>query len=94
RMERVDYHHPIERGDAAVINSYVYEAGRTSVKVRIRVFAEDLRTGERKMTTESYFIYVAVDEDGEPTPVPELTVEADEEEELRRRALEGKKEGS
>lgn len=94
RMERVDYHYPIERGDAAVVNAYVYDAGRTSVKVRIRVFAEDLRTGERKMTTESYFTYVAVDDDGKPTPVPELTVEADEEAELRRRALEGKKDGS
>jgi len=29
------------------------------------------------LTTESYFVFVSVDADGTPTPVPELTVEGD-----------------
>jgi acyl-CoA hydrolase len=59
------------------------------VSVRLQAYREDLRTGDRKPTTESYFVYVAIDEDGEPTPVPELTVETDRDERLRETALEG-----
>jgi acyl-CoA hydrolase len=76
-------------GDTALIEAYVYRAGRTSVSVRLRAYREDLRTGEREPTTESYFVYVAVDEDGEPTAVPELGIESEDDERLREAALEG-----
>ncbi|SFG43118.1 Acyl-CoA hydrolase [Halopelagius inordinatus] len=77
RMESVNFHQPIPRGDAALIEAYVYDAGRTSVEVRLRVFRENPLTGETELTTESYFVYVAVDEDGDPTEVPELNVSTD-----------------
>jgi acyl-CoA hydrolase len=70
-----------------VIESYVYAAGRTSVRVRLRAFRESPRTGERELTTDSYFVFVAVDADGSPTPVPELTVEGERCRELRDDAL-------
>lgn len=94
RMERVDFHHPIEVGNAAIIEAYVYETGTTSIKVRVRVFSEGLRRGdhERKMTTESYFTYVAIDENKKPTPVPELEVETEEEKKLQEAALDGRPE--
>ena len=92
RMNQVDFKRPIRTGDTALIEAYVYEAGRTSVRVRIRAFREDIRTGEREPTSESYFIYVAIDEDRTPTPVPDLTVETEEGEELRAAALEGEAE--
>ena len=72
-----------------MIEAYVYDAGRTSVKVRIKAFREDPKTGEREMTTESYFVYVAIDENHDPSPVPELTVASDEGERLREDALGG-----
>lgn len=87
RMDQVNFHLPIPRGDTALIESYVYDAGRTSVKVRIKAFKEDPLTGERELTTESYFVYVAIDEDHKPTPVPELTVSSAEGEHLRAEAL-------
>ena len=89
RMNQVDFRRPIETGDTARIQAYVYEAGRTSVRVRIRAYREDLRTGESELTSESYFVYVAIDEDREPTPVPELTVETPEGETLRDEAKSG-----
>jgi acyl-CoA hydrolase len=88
-MESVNFHQPIPRGDAALIESYVYAAGRTSVKVRLRVFREDPLTGDTELTTESYFVYVAVDEDGDPTPVPELETNTEYGRELLDAALEG-----
>ncbi len=89
RINRLDFRRPIQVGDTALIEAYVYRAGRTSVSVRLRAYREDLRTGERELTTESYFVYVAVDEDGQPTAVPELEVASEDDERLREAALEG-----
>ena len=87
RINRLDFRRPIRVGDTALIEAYVYRAGRTSVSVRLRAYREDLRTGDRELTTESYFVYVAVDEAGEPTPVPELGIESERDERLREDAL-------
>ena len=89
RINQVDFERPVRVGDTALIKSYVYQAGRTSVRVRLRAFREDLRTGEREKTTESYFIYVAIDDEHTPTPVPELTIESQEGERLHEEALTG-----
>ncbi|WP_227374345.1 acyl-CoA thioesterase [Haladaptatus halobius] len=88
-VDQMDFHRPIPVGDTTVIRSYVYDAGKTSVKVRLRAFREEPRTGEREQTTESYFVFVAVGDDGKPTPVPELGVETDRGRELRDDAFSG-----
>ncbi len=88
KINDLDFKRPIPQGEICVIESYVYAAGRTSVRVRIRAFRESPRTAGREETTESYFVFVAVDGDGKPVPVPELTVESDRCRELREAALE------
>jgi len=90
-VDQMNFERPIPVGDTALIESYVYDAGRTSVKVRLRASREDPRSGERKRTTESYFVYVAL-KDGSPTTVPELTVETDDERRMRDAALSGEDE--
>jgi acyl-CoA hydrolase len=87
RMDQVNFVRPIPKGDTALIRAYVYAAGRTSVRVRLKAFREDPQTGETELTTESLFVYVAIDDDLEPTPVPELTTDTEEGERLRREAL-------
>ncbi len=86
QVNRLDFSRPIGIGDTALVEAYVYDAGRTSVKVAIRAWREEPRTGETEVTTESTFTFVAVDEDGSAVPVPEFTVETDEGERLRERA--------
>jgi len=83
----VDFERPLELGEIALTEAYVYAAGRTSVRTRVRVHGEDPLTGDREVTTESYFVFVAVDEDRQPVPVPELTVGTDEAERFREEAL-------
>jgi uncharacterized protein (TIGR00369 family) len=83
RVESLDFRRPIPRGDIAVVEAWVYEAGRTSVKVRIRVDREDPRTGESERTSDSTFTFVAVDTEGAPLEVPDLAVETDRDRELR-----------
>ncbi|VTT87112.1 Acyl-CoA hydrolase [Halorubrum sp. DM2] len=87
KINELDFKRPVPQGDTCVIESYAYAAGRTSVRVRLRAFREAPRTGERELTTESYFVFVAVDEEGTPTPVPELEVRGDRCRELRDEAL-------
>lgn len=85
-INSVDFERPVELGDIALIEAYVYGAGRTSVRVRVRAYAENPLTGEREQTTESYFIFVAIDEDRQPVPVPTLTVETETGKRLQREA--------
>ena len=87
RMDQVNFKRPIPVGDTAVVQAYVFDAGTTSVQVRLEAFRENPRTGERVATTGSYSVYVAVDDDGEPIPVPDLTVSSDRGRELRETAL-------
>ena len=83
RMESVDFLRPIPRGNTALVESYVYDAGTTSMDVFLRVFSEDPMSGDRELTTESRFVYVALDEDGDPAPVPDLDVSTERATELR-----------
>jgi len=87
-MDGVEFTRPVPVGDAAVVEAYVYDAERTSVDVRIRAYREDPRTGERQATTESHAVYVAIDHDRTPTPVPDLTVSSDRGERFLAEALE------
>jgi acyl-CoA hydrolase len=82
-VDGLDFHRPVPVGDILVVEAYVYDTGRTSMTVRLRADREDPRTGARERTTESDFVFVAVDGDGRPTPVPELRVETDRGRELR-----------
>ena len=88
-IDQINFERPIPVGATAVIRSYVYDAGTTSVKVRIEAFREEPRTGERKKTTESYFVFVAVDADGKPKEVPELTTKTERAKMLEKKGLKG-----
>ncbi|WP_324664845.1 acyl-CoA thioesterase [Haloarcula sediminis] len=86
QMSSVDFERPIPIGDNALVESYAYETGRTSVRVRIEVSAENPHTGETESTTSAYATFVAV-EDGKPTPVPDLEIGGEKCKELREKAL-------
>jgi acyl-CoA hydrolase len=88
-MDEVNFKQPVPVGETAFIDAYVYDAGRTSVKVRTQVYREDLRSGERELTTNCYMVFVAIDEENRPVAVPDLSVASEEGERLREAALEG-----
>jgi acyl-CoA hydrolase len=75
-------------GEVAVIEAYVFDTGRTSIDVKVDVRAEDPREGTERKTTESFFTFVALDDDGKPTEVPDLACESEAEEGLQTAALE------
>lgn len=86
--DEVNFKQPIQVGDIALVKSYVYRAGKSSIRIRTRVYRENPGKFETELTTESYMVFVAIDEDREPTSVPQLTVATDHGEKLQREALE------
>ncbi|ELY59198.1 thioesterase superfamily protein [Natronococcus amylolyticus DSM 10524] len=87
RVNELDFKRPIRIGDIALVEAYVYDAGRTSVHVALRAWREEPRTGEVEKTTESSFTFVAIDSEGKSVPVPELSVESEKGKQLQERAL-------
>lgn len=85
-INSVNFERPIQVGEIAHTRAYVYEVGQTSVRVRVRAYGEDPLTGESEQTTESHFVFVAIDDDHRPTPVPELEVASEEGQRLREEA--------
>ncbi|MES3517312.1 MAG: acyl-CoA thioesterase [Natronomonas sp.] len=88
-VNNLDFKRPIPKGDTCVIVGYAYATGRTSIRVRLQAFHEDPRTGEREQTTDSYFVFVAVDDENNPTEVPDLEVGSERCRKLQEAALEG-----
>ncbi|MDH5021079.1 acyl-CoA thioesterase [Halobacterium rubrum] len=91
-MDHVDFISPIEMGEVAVVEAYVFDTGSTSIDVKVDVRAEDPREGTERKTTESFFTFVALDEDGKPTDVPDLVCESEAEEGLQTAAVEARQE--
>jgi acyl-CoA hydrolase len=67
--DRVDFHAPGRLGDIIEATADVAKVGRTSIDVSVSVTAEDLLSGERREVTSGTFTFVAVGEDGRPTPI-------------------------
>ena len=86
-MDHVDFISPIELGDVVVVQAYAFDTGRTSIEVKVDVHTEQPRTGNSRETTSSFLTFVAVDEDGTPTAVPDLVCESDAEREHRKAAF-------
>jgi acyl-CoA hydrolase len=92
-MDHVDFIAPIELGEVVVVEGYVFGTGRTSVDVKVDVRAEDPRSDRPdRETTSSFFTFVALDDEGRPTPVPDLGCATDAERTLRDRAVEERRE--
>lgn len=78
---------PIYVGNLVLCHAELTYVGRTSMEARVEVVAEHPFRGESSVTNHAYLVYVALDENSNPTPVPGLIYETPEE---QRRAEEAK----
>ncbi len=78
-VDSIQFCAPVHVGDLVHVRARMTRAWRTSMEVEIQVEAEDLLTGDRRVTATAYFVYVALDRDGRPAPVPPLILETEEE---------------
>jgi acyl-CoA hydrolase len=71
-MDRLHFLSPVHLGEIVILQAQVNFAGKTSMEVGVRVFAENQATFKRRQTTRAYLTFVAVDELGRPRAVPPL----------------------
>jgi uncharacterized protein (TIGR00369 family) len=86
RLDEMNFRQPVFIGNVLTIKASVNSVGSTSMEVGVRAEAEDLRTGDRWHVASAYLIFVAIDEEGRPTPVPALIAESPEEKRRQRQA--------
>lgn len=78
-VDSMSFFSPVHVGNLLTVTAEVTWVGRTSIETMVRVTAERVITGEVTHTNNAYFVYVALDENGRPTPVPPLRLETEEE---------------
>jgi acyl-CoA hydrolase len=86
-VERFDFLAPAFIGDLVSVNCEIHYAGRTSMEIGVEVTAEDLMSREVRKIASSFVIYVALDENRKPTPIPPLQPADDTEKAIVERAL-------
>ncbi len=91
-VNHVAFNRSVPLGSVVTIEAALSRAFRTSMEVYIDVWMEDRFTGDKSKANEAIYTFVAVDETGKPTEVPEITPETDLEKEryagaLRRKQL-------
>ena len=78
-LDQMSFLHPVRVGDVVQVKASVNDVGRTSIEVGVRVEAEDILSGHRTHTSSAYLVFVALDERGQPRPVPPLAPETEAE---------------
>jgi uncharacterized protein (TIGR00369 family) len=76
-LDQMSFLHPVHVGDVVLVHASVNDVGRTSIEVGVRVEAEEILSGRRTHTSSAYLVFVALDERGQPRPVPRLLAETD-----------------
>jgi uncharacterized protein (TIGR00369 family) len=75
--ERIDFRTPIHAGEIIEAIARVIYVGRTSMIVRVHIYAEHPLKGDKRVCTTGYFSMVSVDKQGQPMPVPRLLLDDD-----------------
>ncbi len=77
-MDRLHFLEPVRQGAIVIVEAQVNFAARTSMEVGVRVLVEEMSNRTRRQATRAYLTFVAVDERGNPRPVPPLELETDD----------------
>lgn len=85
-MDRMTFLEPVMVGQLVTFRATVNAAWRTSVEVGVRVEAENVREGNPRHVSTAYLTMVALDDDGQPTPVPAIEPETEDEKRRLREA--------
>jgi uncharacterized protein (TIGR00369 family) len=73
-MDSMTFEEPVYVGNLVVVHAQVTWTGRTSIETEVSITAEDTLSGKVRQISSAYFVYVALDDTGHPTPVEPLQV--------------------
>src|ERR1700674_5129581 len=69
-VDHLDFLNPVRLGELIVLEAQVNRAFHTSIEVGVEVYSENYSKGDRKHTSTAFLTFVAIDETGNPCPVP------------------------
>lgn len=76
-LDQVFFKQQVNVGELVTFYAHVNYVGHSSMEIGVKVFAEDLRTDQKRHTTSCYFTMVAMDEHGKAVEVPRLQLDND-----------------
>lgn len=69
-VDRMIFRAPMKVGDTLCVYTHIDRVGRTSMRLKLEVWAQRYLSDQMDKVTEGDFTMVALDADGKPTPVP------------------------
>jgi len=85
-IDSVEFHKPLQLGAVILVEARITRTFRTSMEIEVIVSLEDPNRHQSEEANRAYFTFVALDQEGRPTPVPPLRPKTPEEEERYRKA--------
>ncbi len=73
-MDRAEFQEPVAIGDTLEVDARLDYVGESSMMIHVDAYVRDYAADTLEKTTEAYFTFVAVDDDGDPRPVPDLAL--------------------
>jgi acyl-CoA hydrolase len=80
------FYRPLFVGQVVEVEARLLHTGRSSMHISVHVRSGDPKEQERRLTTHSLLVYVALDDEGRPTPVRPWTPSTEEDGALDRHA--------
>ena len=68
-VDSMTFEQPVYVGDLVVLHAEVTWTGRTSIETQVTINAENVMTGELRHISTAFLVFVAIDDQGRPTPV-------------------------
>lgn len=68
-IEAMKFHHPVKVGDEVSCFCEIVKIGRTSIQIKVDAWVRNYASGEERQVTEGLFTYVALDNNGQKTPI-------------------------
>lgn len=78
-VDYLTFLHPVHIGQLVMLKSQVNRVFRSSMEVGVKVWVEDLRTGECRHTSSAYLTFVALGPNNERVLLPPVIPETEEE---------------
>ncbi len=85
-VDELSFLEPVHIGEVVTLRAAVNDVGTTSLECGVRVEAENPVTGRKVHASTAYLVFVAIDPDGHPRPVPPILAESEEEQRRQREA--------
>ena len=74
-VEAMTFIRPVRVGDVLCVYTEIESVGRTSMKIHIEAWARRFQSDLREKVTDATFTFVAIDDEGRPRPIPQLSPE-------------------